>query len=154
MSEICHCIVPEMCPNCRNLISTQVMRIKRALKENPDVKIHFKCFNKRESKKIKKSLSFDDLKRVYFSWYVFYKPRKLQRSGVMSTWLKITKLDKSSPSSKEINVTGGFQGMETHIEQEFSVKVEFWMCGENSVLLYKGIDTEDYFMVRTIQSCK
>lgn len=71
----------------------------------------------------------------------------------MSTWLKITKLDKSSPSSKEINVTESFQGMEAHIEQEFSIKVEFWMCGENSVLLYKGVDTEDYFMVRTIQSC-
>lgn len=40
--------------------------------------------------------------------------------------------------------------MEAHIEQEFLIKVKFWMCGENSVLLYKVVDTEDYFMVRTI----
>lgn len=72
----------------------------------------------------------------------------------MSTWLKITKLDKSDPESKEINITDDFQSIEAHIEREFSIKIKFWMCGENSVLLYRGVDTEDYFMVRTIQSCK
>lgn len=71
MNKICRCIVPEMCLNCRNLISTQVMRIRRALKENPLVTVEFSVFNKKEVDEIKKALKPEELKRVFFKWLVF-----------------------------------------------------------------------------------
>lgn len=71
MSSLCKCVFPELCPNCRHLISTQVNKIREALKKDSEIYIHFKAFNKAEVKGIKKSLRRDELKRItfsYFSW--------------------------------------------------------------------------------------
>lgn len=62
-------------------------------------------------------------------------------------WLKITKLDKVCPETR------GYDGASNIIDiihAVFGVRTEFWMLGEPHVSIYKGCDSEDYYMVRVI----
>lgn len=62
-------------------------------------------------------------------------------------WLKITRLDKTCPETKEYD---GSANIEYIIKQVFGSETKFWMLGEPNVSIYKDIAVEIYYMVRVI----